>query len=334
VPAASAGAADNYDLSRLLPSAVEFFKVEDVLWGMPFNESTQVLYYNQNAFERAGLDPTSPPATLDEYKAASEKIVSSKTAKYGTSLKLTPSDFEEWFSQAGGDLVNNGNGRTARATEVSFGDSTGAELFAFYEDMYKSKLAQPTPGAGSGGYDNLLAIASGTAAMTTETSAALGTVLSVLPKFPKVKLGVGPTPAPPGPGGVPYGGAGLFMVKSSPDERQDGAWQFIKFLLGAGPMAAWSLGSGYIPITIAAVQVPVLTAAWGTTPQYKVAYDQVLATKPSTATAGAVAGALSQVETYITNGLTSMSNGGSAASALATTVSQSNAAISSYNSRV
>jgi sn-glycerol 3-phosphate transport system substrate-binding protein len=334
VPAASAVAADNYDLSRLLPSAVEFFKVEDVLWGMPFNESTQVLYYNQNAFERAGLDPTSPPATLDEYKAASEKIVSSKTAKYGTSLKLTPSDFEEWFSQAGGDLVNNGNGRTARATEVSFGDSTGAELFAFYEDMYKSKLAQPTPGAGSGGYDNLLAIASGTAAMTTETSAALGTVLSVLPKFPKVKLGVGPTPAPPGPGGVPYGGAGLFMVKSSPDERQDGAWQFIKFLLGAGPMAAWSLGSGYIPITIAAVQVPVLTAAWGTTPQYKVAYDQVLATKPSTATAGAVAGALSQVETYITNGLTSMSNGGSAASALATTVSQSNAAISSYNSRV
>jgi hypothetical protein len=40
------------------------------------------------------------------------------------------------------------------------------------------------------------------------------------------------------------------------------------------------------------------------------------------------------VETYITNGLTAISNGTSAASALATTVSQSDAAISSYNSRV
>jgi sn-glycerol 3-phosphate transport system substrate-binding protein len=334
VPAGAAVEADKYDLSGLLPSAVEFFKVEGTLWAMPFNESSQVLYYNQNAFTKAGLDPASPPATLDEYKSASQKIVSSGTAKYGTSLKLTPSDFEDWVSQAGGELVNNGNGRTARATAVAFGDSIGADLFAFYSEMFRSKLAQPTAGNGSGAYDNLLAIASGSAAMTTDTSAALGTVLSVLPKFPNVKLGVGPMPAPPGPGGVPYGGAGLFIVKSSPAERQDGGWQFTKFLLGASQMATWSLGSGYIPITTAAIQVPVLTKAWAATPQYKVAYDQVLSTKPSIATAGAVAGALAQVETYITNGLTAMSNGSPAAAALATTVSQSNSAIASYNSRV
>jgi sn-glycerol 3-phosphate transport system substrate-binding protein len=124
------------------------------------------------------------------------------------------------------------------------------------------------------------------------------------------------------------------MVKTSPAERQDGAWQFIKFLLGAGPMAAWSLGSGYIPITTAAVDEPVLTAAWSKVPEYKVAYEQVLGTKPSTATAGAVAGALDQVETNLGNGLEAMSNGTPAATALASVVSQSNAAIASYNSRV
>jgi len=334
IAAGDAVAADNYDLSALLPSAVEFFKVEGTLWAMPWNESSQILYYNQNAFEKAGLDPTNPPATLDDYKSAAQKIVSSGACKYGTSLKLTPSEFEDWFGQSGTELVNNGNGRTARSTAVAFGGSVGAELFGFYEEMFKTKLAQATPGNGSGAYDNLLAIAGGTAAMTTETSAALGTVLTVLPHYPHVKLGVGPLPAPPGPGGVPYGGAGLFMVKSSPAERQDGAWLFIKFLLEANPMATWSLGSGYIPITTAAVQVPALTTAWATTPEYKVAYNQVFDTVPSIATAGAVAGALAQVETYITNGLTAMSNGTSAASALATTVSQSNAAIVSYNSRV
>src|ERR1039458_6475411 len=99
-------------------------------------------------------------------------------------------------------------------------------------------------------------------------------------------------------------------------------------------MATWSLGSGYIPITTAAIEVPALTAAWAKTPEYKVAYNQILNTTPSTATDGAVAGPLAQIETFITNGLTSMSSGTSAAAALASTVSQSNAAISSYNSRV
>jgi sn-glycerol 3-phosphate transport system substrate-binding protein len=335
VPAGSAVAADtSFQLSGVLPSAVEFFKVEGVLWAMPWNESTQILYYNQNAFEKAGLDPSKPPTTLDEYHSAAAAIVSKGVAKYGTSLKLTPSEFEDWTSQAGAALVNNGNGRTQRATEVSFGGSVGLELFSFYEEMYKSKLAQPTAGSGSDDFDNLLAIAGGTAAMTTETSAALGTVLGVIGNYPKVKLGIGALPAPPGPGGVPYGGAGLYMVKASPPEHQDGAWQFIKFLLGASPMATWSLGSGYIPITTAAVSVPALTSAWATTPEYKVAYEQVLNTTPSTATAGAVAGALAQVETYIANGLESISNGASAATALASVVSQSNTAIASYNSRV
>jgi sn-glycerol 3-phosphate transport system substrate-binding protein len=335
VPAGSAVAADtSFDISRILPSAVEFFKVENVLWGMPWNESTQILYYDQNAFEKAGLDPKSPPATLADYKSAAQAIVSKGVAKYGTSLKLTPSEFEDWTAQAGGLLVNNGNGRTARATEVVFGGSTGLELFSFYEEMYKAKLAQPTTANGSGAFDNLLAIATGTAAMTTETSAALGTVLTVIGTYPKVKLGIAPLPAPPGPGGVPYGGAGLFMVKDSPAEKQDGAWQFIKFLLGAGPMAAWSLGSGYIPITKAALSVPILTTAWAKLPEYKVAYTQVLDTKPSIATAGAVAGALAEVETYLGNALQSISNGSSAATALASVVSQSNTAIASYNSRL
>jgi sn-glycerol 3-phosphate transport system substrate-binding protein len=335
VPAGAAVAADSsFDISGVLPSAVEFFKVENVLWAMPWNESTQILYYDQSAFEKAGLDPTKPPTTLTAYRAAAEAIVSKGVAKYGTSLKLTPSEFEDWISQSGGLLVNNGNGRTARATEVAFSGAAGLALFSFYEEMYKSKLAQATAGTGSGAYDNLFAIANGVAAMTTETSAALGTVLTVIANYPKVRLGVAELPAPAGPGGVPYGGAGLFMVKSSPAERQDGAWQFIKFLLTADPMATWSLGSGYIPITTASISVPALTAAWAKTPAYKVAYNQVLDTTPSPATAGAVAGALDQVETDIANGLEAMSNGTSAAAALASTVSASNSAIASYNSRV
>jgi sn-glycerol 3-phosphate transport system substrate-binding protein len=334
VPAGDAVAADNYDLSGLLPSAVEFFRVDGTLWAMPFNESTQVMYYDTRAFEKAGLDPTAPPRTLDEYRSACEAIVSKKVAKYGTSLKLTPSNFECWISQAGQTLVNNGNGRAKRATEVTFGGAAGEALFDFYEEMFRSKLAQATPGTGPGDFDNLYAILRLTAPMAIETSAALGTIIALLPSLPQLSFGLGPLPAPAGPGGVPYGGAGLYMVKSSPPERQDGSWQFIKFLLEAGPMASWSLGTGYIPITASAVMEPSLSSTWAKHKEYRVAYDQVLETRPSIATAGAVCGPLAQLETDIMNGITAISSGTSASKALAGVVSQSNSAISSYNSRV
>ncbi|MGH9170440.1 MAG: substrate-binding domain-containing protein [Acidimicrobiales bacterium] len=332
---ASETVASWYSKLSLLPSALDYFSISGTQWAMPFNESTQVLYYDQVAFEKAGLDPSSPPTTLDEYKSACEAIVSKNVAKFGTSLKLTSSNFELWMAQAGSDLVNNGNGRTARATKVSFNDSAGQSLFAFYSEMLSSKLAQATSGTGSGDFDNLLAIASGSAPMSIDTSAALGTVLATLPKLRKsLKLGLGPLPAPPGPGGVPYGGAGLYMVKDSPDERQDGAWQFIKFLLGAGPMAIWSVGSGYIPITSAALDVTSLKAAWARVPQYKVAYEQVETTKSSTATGGAVAGALAQIETNILNGITSVSSGTAPNKALSEIAYESDTALSSYNSRL
>jgi sn-glycerol 3-phosphate transport system substrate-binding protein len=333
VPAGDAVAADtSFDLTDVLPSAIEYFKVDGTLYGMPWNESSQIMYYNKAAFTKAGLDPTKPPATLAEYQSMSLKIVSSGAAKYGTSLKLTPSNIEDWLGQAGDLLVNNNNGRTARATSVAFEGSIGAQLFGWYEEMFTSKAAQPT---NANNYDNLYAIAFGTAPMTIETSAALGTVLKDLSSFKNVELGVGPLPSPSSSSqGVPYGGAGLYIVKHSVPERQDGAWQFIKFLLTAPSMAAWSLGSGYIPITKSAVTDPSLEAKWAEIPQYRVAYEMVLNTTTSAATAGAVCGPLDQIETEMQNGLTSISTGTSATSALAHTVTACNSDISSYNQRV
>ena len=45
------------------------YTVDKVLWPMPFNMSSPVLFYNKKAFRAAGLDPEKPPTTLDEVKA-------------------------------------------------------------------------------------------------------------------------------------------------------------------------------------------------------------------------------------------------------------------------
>src|SRR5699024_6419933 len=44
------------------------------LVSMPFNSSTPVLYYNKDAFKKAGLDPEQPPKTWEELSAAAKKI--------------------------------------------------------------------------------------------------------------------------------------------------------------------------------------------------------------------------------------------------------------------
>ena len=328
--------ADHYDLSDFLPSTVKYFTVAGKLVAMPFNISTQILYYDQNAFTRAGLDPAAPPTTFDEVQSASRQLISAKAGKYGISLKLTSSNFEDWISIGGGDFLDNGNGRVSRATAVSFGGELGTQIVEWFSSMLTSKLAEATPGSGLSGYDNLLGVPEGVAPMTIDTSAALGTVSAIVKSgmYPKVKLGIGGVPGPPGPGGVPIGGAGLYLVKASAPERQDGAWQFVKFLLEPESLATWAAGTGYLPIRQSAVQTTTMQQAWSAVPGYKVAYEQLERSPATTATAGGVSGAASQIGTDVTNMLTAIANGQSPASALSAAVQACNQAIASYNSRV
>lgn len=337
LPVQSAVAADHFALDDFLPSTLSYFTVGGVLQAMPFNISTQVLYYDKGAFSRAGLDPDTPPATLDELMQACSRIVSGKAEKYGMSLKLTASNIEQWIALGDGVLLDPDNGRRQRATSVAFGDKLGTSIFDWFGEMLSSKLAQATAGSGAGGYDNLLAIPSKVAAITTETSAALGEVTSLLAsnQFPGVSLGVGALPGPDAAGGgVTIGGAGLYLVSASPPERQDGAWQFAKYLTSTATQATWAAKTGYLPVRRSSVATSTLEAAWATVPGFKVAYRQLDDSPADVATAGAVCGAMPDVETAIVNALTAISTGTSVASALQQAVQTSDAAISSYNSRV
>ena len=40
--------------------------IEGKTWGIPFQRSTIVAYYNKDMFRAAGLDPESPPTSWDE----------------------------------------------------------------------------------------------------------------------------------------------------------------------------------------------------------------------------------------------------------------------------
>ena len=61
-------------LDGFYPALMENGKVDDKTWGVPFQRSTIVMYYNKDAFKEAGLDPEAPPTTWEEFVETGKKL--------------------------------------------------------------------------------------------------------------------------------------------------------------------------------------------------------------------------------------------------------------------
>ena len=91
------------DTGAFLPTVLDAWATQGVRWGMPFNISNPVLFYNKKMFAAAGLDPDKPPVSLDDLRADSEAIVKSGAAKYGLALDSGFDSgggwyIEQWFA--------------------------------------------------------------------------------------------------------------------------------------------------------------------------------------------------------------------------------------------
>jgi sn-glycerol 3-phosphate transport system substrate-binding protein len=337
LPASVCAKADKYSFSDFLPRVVSYFTVEGKQYAMPFNTSGPVLYYNKKAFSAAGLDPEKPPSTLDEVRSAAEKL-KANGVEAPLGLKTEPGYFEHWRALASKTYVNNSNGRKARATKTVYTDATGQQIFTWLSGMVKDGLATTNPDLGTGNFDNLLGIQSGSHAMAFDTSAALGTISAVLNggAAPDVELGVAPFPSPgKATGGVLVSGGALYMVNKSAPAKQAAAWKFLKFLDDPTNMTTWAIGTGYLPIRKSSASSTDMQDYWAQNPQYKVAYDQLLDGPTNVATSGSVIGNYTGARDALRDAENTMFlNGADHKSALKDAAKKATAAIQDYNSKL
>lgn len=325
--------ATHFDESAILQRIRDYYTVDGVQWAMPFSVSNPILYFNKSVFRQAGLDPDNPPKTLDELKAAAQKIVASGAVKYGMALKQDPWYLEEWTAMGGQLYADNDNGRHGRASKVLFDGPQGQAIFQWLSDMSKNDLAEATP---TGGFDNLFAVGNKIAGMTLETSAALGTMTQLLAAgmYPGVELGAAALPGPVADAGTVVAGSALYLVKGQAPERQAAAFQFAAFLAGAQSQATWAAGTGYVPIRTDATTLAPLTDVYTQHPEFRIAFDQLQRGESNTATAGAVIGAMEPVRSAVVHAEEQLFQGGDPISALQGAASTANSAISDYESRV
>jgi len=330
---------EDYDLSDLDEKGVQFYTSQGKLWAMPFTMEIPLLYYNKVTFREVGLDPEKPPQDLEEVRQYSEKILkrdgSGNVVRSGLAIDIAR--WPERVLAEHGDLwVDKENGREGRATKVLFDNDTGRWFFQWWHDMVDSGLAfnvgrNPTMAEG------LLAIASGRAPMNFANTGALRSVIDVLEKGVEgVEIGVSRLPGVPGgAGGTCMTSYGLWIINVRPEEEQEAAWKFIKWLMEPEQQAEWFAGSGYLPVSRSSVDLPAAQDAVARYPLFQVALDLYLNAPATPATLMAALGPVKKVDEAVYRGVEEMLSGAKdPEQALEDAAANANEAIDEYNQRV
>ncbi|MDF0725455.1 ABC transporter substrate-binding protein [Cytobacillus sp. S13-E01] len=277
---------DNYDLSQLEKNILNYYTIDNQLYSMPFNSSTPVLIYNKDAFAEVGLDPENAPRKFSEVIAAAQKLTKKNggtTERYGFSMLTYGWFFEQLVATQGGLYVNEENGRADTATKAVFNGEEGLRVFNFLDEM---NTAGTFGNFGSNWDDIRAAFQTEKVAMYMDSSAGVGAIIENSP----FEVGVAYIPYADevDSQGVVIGGASLWMSKGIEKEKQDAAFEFMKYMATPEAQAKWHVKTGYFAINPAAYDQPIVQERYEVYPQLKVTVEQLQATKPSVATQGAL----------------------------------------------
>ncbi|MCM3634004.1 ABC transporter substrate-binding protein [Paenibacillus camelliae] len=322
--------AEQYDLSLLEENITNYYSFDGQLHSMPFNTSNPILYYNKDMFAAAGLDPDKAPATFEEVAEYAEKLTQGGQA--GASFAIYGWFMEQFFANQGSDYLNNGNGRTSAATESNLNNEVGVETLTWWKELVDQGHAL---NLGRATADTKKAFLAGQVAMTLDSTASLRGIVDAAEGQFEVGTGFLPKAANAAEGGVVVGGASLWIMNNKSQEEQQAAWEFIKFLAKPETQAYWHVNTGYFPITKAAYEETLVSDNLAKYPQFQTAVDQLHASKPSTASTGAVMGVFPEARQIVESAIEEALNDvKSPQDALTSGAQQITDKISTYNKTV
>jgi len=260
--------ADKAWLDGFYPSLMANGKTQDKTWGIPFQRSTIVLYYNKDAFKEAGLNPDKAPATWADMAAYGEKLVkkdgSGNVERYGVMVPSTgyPYWMFQAFAKQNGEVLMNQDG-----TETYFDKPAVVEALSYWRELGQ-KGVMPSGTVEWGTLrDQFL---QGKTAMMWHTTGNLTAVR----KGATFDFGVAMLPASKERGSPTGGGNFYIFEKASPAERE-AALTFIKWMTAPERAAQWSIDTGYVAVTPAAYETETLKKYVADFPPAAVARDQL-----------------------------------------------------------
>lgn len=243
---------------------------------IPFQRSTEVLFYNKDAFAEVGLDPEAPPTTWDELAEYAVKLTNDN--RYGVGIALNSGSAQWTFT--GFSLQNctnevglmNPNGK-----EVYFDTPENVEALQYWLDL-QNEYKCMAPGIVQW-TDLPTQFLSGEVAMIYHTTGNLANIK----ENADFDFGVAFQPANK-QYGAPTGGGNFYITAGISEERQQAAWDYIKFMCSTENAVKWSMNTGYVATRNSCYETEELKEYYASYPAAKVAYEQLEYAQPELTT--------------------------------------------------
>jgi sn-glycerol 3-phosphate transport system substrate-binding protein len=264
-------AEDRAWLAGFYPGFMENSSTGGKTYGIPWQRSTIILYYNKDAFSAAGLDPDRPPANWDELRSMARQLTQREnnvTTRYGIQIPSDKAGYAYWMLQTFATQQNGFNLMNDAGTEVYFDDSRTIKGLTFWKTLSDDGSQSPGTSAWSTTPTDFLQQKTAMIYHTTGN-------LTNIRRNATFNFGTAMLPADISRGS-PTGGGNFYLFKGVPERQTEAAFTFIKWMTSDPErVAQWSIDTGYVATRPEAYETGRLQEYTRTFPQALVARDQL-----------------------------------------------------------
>ena len=288
-----------FDPNAYVPAVKGYYSLPDGrMVSMPFNSSTTIMFYNKDAFKKAGLDPAKPPQTWPDLIAAAKKIKAANAAPCAfTTAWPTWAQFEQFSAIHDVPLATKANGMAGLDAELKINSPLHVKHVQALMDMQKEGTFKY--GGRDAAGDALFP--SGECAMIHASSGNRARFL----REAKFEWGAAMLPYWPGTPNAPKNsiiGGASFWVMTSPTRKPEeykAVAEFFHYISQPEVVAKWHTDTGFLPVTIAGYEKVKASGFYQQNPGTDIPYLQLTRTQPSENSRGLRLGNMPEIRNII-----------------------------------
>ncbi|MEW9807692.1 ABC transporter substrate-binding protein [Mesorhizobium marinum] len=230
------------------------------LYGLSFQPSTPVLYYNKDAFEAAGI--AKAPEDWDELLEAAKALV----VREGNEVKrwglIIGGGWHDWMFEA---FCRQNGLLPWEKDKVLFDRPEAIEALEHWKKMVDAGAMAPAS-TWQGSANDFMA---GTTAMLYHSTGSLTNMRTSSP----FKVGVAFMPKRK-TWGAAQGGGPIMIAKKQSDAQKEAAWTFARWMTSTDVQAEWGKATGYLAVRKSSWETDSMKAYLEKVPEARTAFDQ------------------------------------------------------------
>lgn len=261
----------------IFPGLLQAAHWQDTLYALPMETTLLALFYNQDHFRAAGLDPERPPRTWEELHSYARRLTEDtdgdgRFERYGFYVPVFPASgplnvwmvlqWSPFLWEAGGEIIN------PEQTEVLFNSPAGVQALTYWRDVYRDM------GSPAQSLTHDLSFVSQHVSMIMDGPWDLPRLKELMP----ADWAVAPLPRGPQQQVTYLAGEHLAIFKQS--AHPEAAWTFLKWVIQPETQARFSQQSGYLPVTRSTLELPSYQAYLETDPYLRAFVEQLPLGRP------------------------------------------------------